>query len=57
MEESFLQIIQEKHKSKADQLGKKLGRALSIVARAAGLLISLGIISSTILSLRSDSQP
>jgi hypothetical protein len=30
-----LQIIQEKHKSKADQLGKKLGRALSIVARAA----------------------
>ena len=30
-----LQIIQEKHKSKADKLGKKLGSALSIVARAA----------------------
>ncbi|MEO1857921.1 MAG: P-loop NTPase fold protein [Rubritalea sp.] len=30
-----LQIIQQKHKTKADQLGKKLGKALSIVARAA----------------------
>jgi len=30
-----LQIIQKKHKSKADQLGRKLGKALSIVARSA----------------------